>query len=729
MRLRKNHRKAFLAYFTFILCIMIVILPLFFSALRAVEEQTVQSSRDTLIYGLKQLEMELDSVYQMCKAIGNNQNLTTLSTISPNVLDPGPGKLPAIMNVKTHYESLFRMLKFTTDVGFILPNHIVITGNRIHMPAEPFWGTYLYADGIESLDDWLAYIRAAGRNYSFDNISLKRYGREIEPFVLFSLPMILTRSEGSYCYALIGEETLLSTLVYNHLLAHSSFSLTWDNLMLVDYAANNISDNTIHVEEVSNSYGLVARLEIDRTFFASQLRDFYRIGALFLIAYLLFGIVMALIYSYYSVTPLTQTVKAIHEVTELPCLQEDYKDAYTYIHHFITEADKHLKENKLALANQEIRLKENLMERILRGHLFRTSATEMINKNFPNFPLPCIMYIVQFLNCGTLKPQQFANLQVKARCVAEEFFSSQTVLHFSADMLIILCNGLGCTAEIEQALCEQLENRTDFNVRMCVSQPFYTPDEINTVFMRLHHLMRVTAANQTLIREKDQNIMQPYQGVQHTSRFYEALMRNQQESALNLINEECAMLQNNYHITETEVRQFFYCYRNVLYQAIMVGGLSPDEIALPYYDANASLNDLMSGIRTCVVDICAAQTNRLCMQVDQREKDILRTINDELDNPDFNITIIMESFGISNRALQNLMRQATGTTFMDYVNTQRMERARHLLCSTDMSIQDVCTACGYASVNTFYKAFQRTWSITPRVMRDNNMEDSSDQSN
>ena len=82
----------------------------------------------------------------------------------------------------------------------------------------------------------------------------------------------------------------------------------------------------------------------------------------------------------------------------------------------------------------------------------------------------------------------------------------------------------------------------------------------------------------------------------------------------------------------------------------------------------------------------------------------------------------MEMFGISNRALQSLMRQATGTTFMDYVNTQRMERAKHLLCNSDMPIQDVCTACGYASVNTFYKAFQRTFSLTPKAMRDGGTE-------
>ena len=72
---------------------------------------------------------------------------------------------------------------------------------------------------------------------------------------------------------------------------------------------------------------------------------------------------------------------------------------------------------------------------------------------------------------------------------------------------------------------------------------------------------------------------------------------------------------------------------------------------------------------------------------------------------------------MSEKAVQQLMRTATGMTFFEYLHHQRMTRAKRLLVETDLPIQDISAQCGYASVNTFYKAFQRTYSTAPNAMR------------
>lgn len=718
MLLRKDHRKAFTIYFSFIIGIMLVVVPLFSSALNALEKRTVQSSRETLTYGLQQLDEELNSTYQMCQILNSDQNLYTLSLISQNILDPGPGKVPAIQKVKQTYEYLFRMLNLVEDVGIVLPNRVIVADGRIHMPVEPFWGTYLYAEGIYSLSDWLEFIHATDGTHSFNSLLLKRYDKGAEHRMVFSFPITITRSEGTYCYAILAEDAVLRTLVQSDLLQNSYLTLTWDNRMLIDHAPESTPKSTVSIEAVSSHYKLTARLDIDRAFFTHQLQDFYYISIIFLAVYLIFGLVMALIYSRHTIAPLTQTVKAIREVTQSPYLQEDYKDSYAYINHFIETTDNLLKENKLALANQEMLIKENLMERVLRGLVFHNSPSELIGKSFPDFPMPCIMCVIQFAKCEALTSQQFASLQVKARHIAENSLRGRIVLHFSADLLVVMRDASESTPDVNQALCEHFENEMDLNVRMCVSQPFFTPDALSPVFMRLRQLLRVTDISQTLLYEDSQIVLQPYLNLHYTSRFFEFLMRSQLEAALSLLDEECSVFKSNRPITETDLQQFFYCYRHVLCQVITASAIPSDEITMPKYDSNASLNDLMCGIRTCAATICAAQINRRSIQIDQREKEILRAINSELGNPNLNIEVIMEIFGISNRALQNLMRQATGTTFMDYVNTKRMERSKQLLCTTNMSIQDVSSACGYASVNTFYKAFQRTYSITPKAMRD-----------
>ena len=96
---------------------------------------------------------------------------------------------------------------------------------------------------------------------------------------------------------------------------------------------------------------------------------------------------------------------------------------------------------------------------------------------------------------------------------------------------------------------------------------------------------------------------------------------------------------------------------------------------------------------------------------------MLSAIENELSNPTLGIEYIMEKFSLSEKRAQQLMRSATGMTFFEYLNHQRMEKAKSLLEATDIPIQEISSSCGYASVNTFYKAFQRTFAMAPNAMR------------
>lgn len=414
--------------------------------------------------------------------------------------------------------------------------------------------------------------------------------------------------------------------------------------------------------------------------------------------------------------PLSQMVKAISETTNVPYLPDGYKDVYAYVNHFIEEADKRLKANKLTMANQEILIRENLIERILRGQVFHATPSEILHKNLPDFPIPCIMRIIQFVDCGRLNSQQFASLQIVARRAVEGTLPSQTVIHFSSDLLILLNAVTEYMPQTDNRLCNDLEDATQFNIRMAISLPINTADSINPSFVHLRHLLRIADASQTLIYEDVQTMKQSHQALQYSTRFFEALMRSQLEQALKMLNEEYNVFQSTQPITDVDIQQFFYSYRHILCQVISANDLQ-EKITLPSYNPTAPLSDLIASIQLCAANVCAAQINRHCTQMNQREKDIINAINANLENPSLNIEVIMEMFSISNRALQNLMHQMTGTTFMNYVNAQRMERARQLLVNTDMPIREVALACGYPVLNTFYKAFQRTFAVTPNTMR------------
>ncbi|MEF2887291.1 helix-turn-helix transcriptional regulator [Gemmiger sp.] len=72
---------------------------------------------------------------------------------------------------------------------------------------------------------------------------------------------------------------------------------------------------------------------------------------------------------------------------------------------------------------------------------------------------------------------------------------------------------------------------------------------------------------------------------------------------------------------------------------------------------------------------------------------------------------------ISPSYLSSLFKQDTGTTIVDYINSQRVDRAAVLLATTDRSIAAVAAAVGILDVNYFTKIFKKQLGTTPTQYR------------
>nr|WP_248927978.1 helix-turn-helix transcriptional regulator [Paenibacillus hamazuiensis] len=56
-------------------------------------------------------------------------------------------------------------------------------------------------------------------------------------------------------------------------------------------------------------------------------------------------------------------------------------------------------------------------------------------------------------------------------------------------------------------------------------------------------------------------------------------------------------------------------------------------------------------------------------------------------------------------------------SFVDYINSKRIEQAKLLLGSTSLSVADISDRVGFASSNTFIRVFKRHEGITPGQFR------------
>ncbi|MFF8847303.1 helix-turn-helix transcriptional regulator [Streptomyces sp. NPDC015127] len=73
--------------------------------------------------------------------------------------------------------------------------------------------------------------------------------------------------------------------------------------------------------------------------------------------------------------------------------------------------------------------------------------------------------------------------------------------------------------------------------------------------------------------------------------------------------------------------------------------------------------------------------------------------------------------GISHNHLTRLFRAETGDTVVAYIRRRRMERARHLLTESTLTIPAIAAAVGVADLQAFNKACRRELGASPRAVR------------
>lgn len=112
-----------------------------------------------------------------------------------------------------------------------------------------------------------------------------------------------------------------------------------------------------------------------------------------------------------------------------------------------------------------------------------------------------------------------------------------------------------------------------------------------------------------------------------------------------------------------------------------------------------------------------------------RMKDQIRVVNDlqrvkELDRYIYahyseliSLDSAAEFIGVSRQKVCELMREAHGITFVNFLNQYRVEKAKQLLSETESNIETVSSAVGFSSNSYFIKVFKNLTGLTPGEYR------------
>lgn len=83
-------------------------------------------------------------------------------------------------------------------------------------------------------------------------------------------------------------------------------------------------------------------------------------------------------------------------------------------------------------------------------------------------------------------------------------------------------------------------------------------------------------------------------------------------------------------------------------------------------------------------------------------------------DPEINLLEFAATIKVNRDYIAKYIHSKYGETFSVYVNRLRIEYAKELLCEKNSQIADVSERCGFATVSTFYRNFNRLVGCSPR---------------
>lgn len=103
---------------------------------------------------------------------------------------------------------------------------------------------------------------------------------------------------------------------------------------------------------------------------------------------------------------------------------------------------------------------------------------------------------------------------------------------------------------------------------------------------------------------------------------------------------------------------------------------------------------------------------------ESEKKLVSRTVEGNLANPAFSLTMLADQMGFSPGYMSTLFKKLFNVSFQDYLVTARLERAKLLLLATDNKVYEISEIVGFDNPNYFSASFKKKYGASPLQYRE-----------
>lgn len=733
----------FLKKYLLLLCfVMLIMLCIYIQSYKILKHYEYNAYHHIIKSGLDNITEQLSSIVDLSVITYQDSRYQQLFCNSENLEKIPVSNYVLLNQVQKNFNSLFATIPLVKDSGIIFNQDIVLTKQRSIINNKINFYPYFFQYENKSFDEFLDIIShsSSRKTLSMGSISSMDYGTY--PGLLFTCgwPSDHINTFDRFLFACFDEKELIATVLPEELLHKCNLKLTESSGEPI-YLETSLPESKIDRYLSYHTKFIAISVGIPKNLITSHLKPIKIAFFLIILLMVICFLILALLLSISNSVPL---LKLLGLMNQMPLQNMSYKDhshkKAKNEYDLITDCFNSMYQENLnyvtLISEQKNNLKYHIFFRSIMYGIYSQSQEEEFLSYFPTsngFYLCCLHAepMSAILTSTQSEISINSQLQLELLSLLEQALSSDYYRQMidNENILILIPASINSPAFMTEkinTLKQSLSQKWEVKITLYISNQCLAPKELSLAYAKIRNLILTTDIhseyNQQSIsvinyNKEPSSIALDIMDFEKMSQFNHYLQAGMKDSALSILKQYFERIEACEYIDETTMKQIYYNYRFLLLQSKLTYAEEMLDLIIPQYNPQWKVQKVYTTIHDCSAAIC----DRIFIKKQGIQNkffiDVCNYIQENKQNQELYGKMVASHFNISESTLQKIIYQATGTSFYKYLETLRMESAHNLLLQTDESIADICTACGYSSVNAFYKAFKRYYSVTPGAIR------------
>lgn len=695
-------------FFNLLVCALVIALvaPLclsFYHAFAVHQQENYQNSLQVLF---NDVNANLSVMHDLIRNTEINDGLQRVSNIrgKSKISDTYP-----LMKAQDYVAILAQSNPYIADcVVAFAQNDILLTAKSVYYDLEEFSLFYQLTDA--QLPQWLDKLRQYQAVVEYLPVSGYKYWERAyedglaytkELAFCYAVPFRSLWTSGEF-FLLIREDTLLDKLPENFLSFSEIVLQNAAGETIYCYQGEKYQDeaDTVFVSMESGDGLLRLRARLDNTAITAMIASTRWLIVVYLALALLVVLALAAFFTMRQFKPMSKVFEQLRA-----CGYSIPRDSEQVS--FVVQAigDMQLKHRDVTrtLSSYRDQLRDTQLERLLSSPYT------------PGMQLPDQLPACYRVGYAYILPEEgerdYDLLGTLVTRVLRHSMPENTIVHRMENDVFALIVPIEVPLDTLRDVFAQVNSELPQPLCVALSEGVESPSGMHAAFETARMVSMGQNAGE-LFRVASENTLEPGISIQAGMRVYQEIITGDAPRAAALITEMMRKPSPPFH---SVAECYEYIRLNIRFA--LRDAQFTEECAPPPCAPSVPPEKLLSLLLESTEQVCQMEKDAVGRKNAEREGEILAWVEANLHEWTLNAEMVSRRFGISERKVHQIARQAGESSFSSYLQQRRMRLITRLLEETDLPVSDIGAHAGYNTPSTFFKAFKRMYGVTPGEYR------------